>query len=196
MSRYIEPILIVLLIASPAVGAYIFSKARKAHAKKRAEYERRIRSRRRKLGKEREKHYKEYLKTLSGGPRKSGTHSGDTQGRFSTMTKEKRLSTPSRNVPASTLLKRPLPKSKSLGDTKTDDELRRELDNILNMGADAETVLLPKRQEKTVQRSSRGKKGKPAEKLPRGKQNIAGNKSDSAELSDDEKQKLLDLFDN
>ncbi|MBN1295354.1 hypothetical protein JXA80_01150, partial [bacterium] len=69
ISRYLEPLLIAVLIASPAFGAYFFSKARKAHSQRRAEYERKIRTRRRQLTREREKHYREYLKTLSGGAR-------------------------------------------------------------------------------------------------------------------------------
>jgi len=190
-SRYIEPLLIALLIASPAVGAYTFSKARKIHARKRAELERKLRSRRRQLGKEREKHYKDYLKTLSGGRKSTGNGTDHTQSRLPSSQK----SEPNINktIPRPATGRRSVAKSVPKEDTATDDALRKELDNILSRGADAETVLIP--QNHTKPKTS-VKKNKPTSKLHQPKAKNSNKSDDIGELNDDEKQKLIDLFDN
>ncbi|HPQ39992.1 MAG TPA: hypothetical protein PLV45_06420 [bacterium] len=221
-SRFIKPILIALLICSPAVGAYLFSKARKAHAKRRAEYERRIRSRRRQLNREREKHYKEYLKTLSGGARprpdslrpesrlpaqKHGAPHSSDQKTDSPPPAEPKTRPPgngSRSPEAGVRKpappKRPVSRS-PLKDT-TDDELRKELDNILNRTANAETVMIP--QKKTASESSPKKPSSASSKKPSehsrktaSKKDESPRKSsrDASELSRDDESKLSDLFD-
>lgn len=210
ISRYIEPLLLVIIISAPFVGVFAFSKARKGHAQKRAEYERRVRSRRRKLSKEREKHYKEYLKTLSSGTR--GTTNGSDQ---STQSRLKRpTGTPrSQSKPAS---RKPLPRqvdnkevpagpqlaadksddqkqlaTKGFGPhISTDEELRRELDNILNK-TDAETVLLNRKQEVIPPVNTERKQEPKTSTRPK----PTVSSPDNDDLSDDEKQDLLDLFD-
>ena len=149
-SRYIEPILVGLLILSPALAAFLYTKIRKAHSKRRAEYETRLRARRRKLHKEREKHYKEYLKTLSGrkvpGPaQRNGGVSEEKPPKDSlpapeSQQEEELLEQPPKTEPARPKAKSASGPAKS-GSAKprmaraddTDLELKRELDNILNV---------------------------------------------------------------
>jgi len=183
LSRILEPLLIFFLIISPAVGAYMFTKARKAHSKRRAEYERRIRSRRRKLTKEREKHYKEYLKTLSGGRKSSQDHYSFEE--FSRKRESKNLDIPQKNSPSVPEKSKPLARKGFSQDFDTDDELRRELDNILSKSTNAETVLLNKQ--------SPAKKTPPTKKSPPA--SPAEQKTDTVDLNDDDKQTLHDLFD-
>lgn len=195
-SKYIKPILIILLIASPAVGAYLFSKARKAHARRRAEYERRIRSRRRQLNREREKHYKEYLKTLSGGTR-SQSEGVRPESRLPVKKSSKPKPPPDQSrtngdsAHAGPAAKKPaksrLPKSGSSLSSSTDEELRRELDNILNRTANAETVLIPDKKPPQKKKDTRS---------PGTKKKTGGKKTtrDSNELSGDDENKLQDLF--
>ncbi len=64
--KIIEPVAWALLITSPAIVAFLVSNIRKAHMKKTKEYEQKLRARRKKLTREREKHYNSYLKKMAG----------------------------------------------------------------------------------------------------------------------------------
>lgn len=171
-SKYMEPILIGLLIVSPAFAAFLYSKIRKVHAKRKAEYENMLRARRRKLHKEREKHYKEYLKTLSG--RKSPVPQTPVQSPGTQPPAPSR-----KNVPAK-------PGKPELNDT--DKALRRELDTILNV--------IP------VSNPSETGNGQPGRervqnrpKTPPPKRHTKNALIDDSDgLSEDDKKKLMDLF--
>ena len=169
-SKLWEPILIGLLIASPALGAFLYSKIRKAHAKRKAEYENKLRARRKKLHKEREKHYQEYLKTLSG--RKVVK---------SQPTTPKTAPTPSES-PRKTAS--PQPEKHEMDDT--DKELRQELDNILNV------IPTGDRSETAADRRFSHDKRQHQNSPP--KPSTGSDTKGSDGLNDDERKKLKDLF--
>lgn len=206
-SRYIEPIMVGLLIVSPAFAAFLYNRIRKAHARRRAEYENRLRARRRKLHKEREKHYKEYLKSLSGRkvaiPQQREDLSDDktrinepipdtsqTSGTDEERSAQKVDSPPTtRRSPVSPATGRTTKsKPRMTGIDETDKELRRELDNILNIIPTDQPVepvgpkKLPPRRKTAA--------SKPVSGTPSDQKAI----DDIEELTDEDKKKLLDLF--
>ncbi len=167
-SLYWEPVLIGLLIASPAFGAFLYSKIRKAHVKRKTEYENKLKARRKKLHKEREKHYQEYLKTLSG--RKVTKPQSPAQKPPPTE--------PSPKTPSSK------PEKPEMDDT--DKELREELDNILKV--------IP-----TGDRSETGPGDRPGydkkrRQIPPIKPPRVSEKKNSEGLSNEDRKKLEDLF--
>jgi hypothetical protein len=171
-SKYLEPILIGLLIVSPAFAAFLYSKIRKVHSKRKAEYENRLRARRRKLHKEREKHYKEYLKTLSG--RKSPAPQTPAQSPVTPPPESSRKTAP------------PKPGKPDMNDT--DKELRRELDSILNVIP----VSSPSEQGNGL--SSRDKPQNRHKTPPSKRHSKNALIDDSDGLSEEDKKKLMDLF--
>lgn len=122
----IRGILIALLIASPAIVAYIVSRVHRAHVKRTTIHQQKLRQRKRELTRQREKHYKEYLRKLSGGrgpvtPTKSGV---------SRPARAKKEAEPD-TTPAVQLPRRETP-TPDLDEKVSTLELKRELDEILS----------------------------------------------------------------
>ncbi len=192
-SRIGRPILIAFLIASPAIALFLYSKIKTIHKKRKAEYESRLRARRKKLHKEREKHYQEYLKTLTGRkpPPSRNARSGNSK-KPSVDPKQKPdidRDNKSRNEPKISAGK-PTDSKISTKDKKpdTDTQLKHELDNILNSKHD--------RKSPDLSEHISGGKGKKSSRSDKNKAGKTGLLNESDELSDEDKRKLLELFDD
>jgi hypothetical protein len=127
-AQIIRGILIFLLIISPAIIAYIVSRVQKSHHKRTTLYQQKLRRRKRDLTRQREKHYKEYLKKLSGnrGSVQPSKPAASTQ-KPSGQTHDSSPRATPEIPPAVTDLDSP-----KLDDKVSTQELKRELDGILS----------------------------------------------------------------
>lgn len=130
-------ILIALAIPSPIFIVYLINRLQKAHQKRTVVYQQKLKKRERQLTKQREKHYQEYVKKMTGG--KAVTRPDATKVVSSSPTK------PASIRPNSSESSRPMPVSaedNSVADStgelilentdQTTYELKRELDEILS----------------------------------------------------------------
>jgi hypothetical protein len=66
IAKIIRAILIMFLIASPAIIAYIIGRMYKTHVKKTTVYQQKLSARKRTLARQREKHYQDYWRRMTG----------------------------------------------------------------------------------------------------------------------------------
>jgi hypothetical protein len=191
-SRIGRPLLLAFLIASPAIAVFFYSKIKSAHAKRKAEYEGRLRARRKKLHKEREKHYQEYLKTLSG--RKPHPVQTSRAGNRKYQKNDKTIKTDVNEGAVSQKESEPWvsqkpksEKSEKRSKRDTDTQLKKELDSILDSKHGREDGTGAGRKSENRKQASSGSAGRQTKKT--------GLLGDSGELSDEDKRKLLELFD-
>ncbi|MBN1551664.1 hypothetical protein JW979_09350 [bacterium] len=129
--KYIKSALIILLIASPALIAYFIGRIYRAHVKRATIYQQKLNKRKRQLAREREKHYKDYLKKLTG--------VRPTNNVSKTVPANKKELEKSTEQPSSAKQQIPENHSTPPGDVVdsqeekvSTQELKRELDEILN----------------------------------------------------------------
>ncbi|GEM_PF-5823643 len=127
-------VLICIIIPSPIFIAYLVSRLRKAHLKRTNAYQQKLKSRERQLTRQREKHYQEYVRKMTGG--KSAAPRGDSkqppQPAGNASPGRSRAPEPAKTAPVE--VKATIDSSEMiLEDTDhTADALKRELDEILS----------------------------------------------------------------
>ncbi len=127
-------VLICIVIPSPIFIAYLVSRMRKAHLKRTTAYQQKLKSRERQLTRQREKHYQEYVRKMTGG--KGAASRGDSRqpappaGNAPPV--RSRVPEPAKTAPVE--VKATIdPSEMILEDTDhTADALKRELDEILS----------------------------------------------------------------
>ena len=132
-------ILICIVIPSPIFIAYMISRFRKAHQKRTVAYQQRLKSRERQLTKQREKHYQEYVKKMTGGKSTPGRTDPGKPATTSVPTKPAafRGKSPEQTRPGTFPAEvkpavEPVSEMMLENTDQTSDELKRELDEILS----------------------------------------------------------------
>ena len=146
-AKYIRLILYFLLIIAPALLYYMTTKLFKVHVKRTTSYQQKLNKRRRQLSKQREKHYQEYLQKLSGA-KTANNHSIPTMSRRKRSQNIKYVDMDEKLEPAQSPVEptgsdmanatpkpkaeAPSPPTSEVDERVSTNELKRELDEILN----------------------------------------------------------------
>ncbi len=152
MDKYIRMAWIVLLVISPMLFYHLGRRIYKSHVKQTTLYQQKLRKRRRELKKEREKHYKDYLRKLSGGPVKGKRNppaAGVTKRSPGKPERKPKRKPAARAATGSGSGARSAP-----DDKVSTQELKRELDQILNRGTTPTDSRVKRAQRPTPTRRS------------------------------------------
>jgi len=147
-TEFLEPVFYAILILSPVIALFIARRFYRVHVQRTTKYEHKLRIRKRKLKREREKHYKDYMVKMSGSRKPVGTAGPVASPGPRVPEKQERKQLDMKAIP-----------SYDADPNSSTGELKRELDSILQPRSD-EPELKPKT----------GPKRKPVKKPPSSKQ--------------------------
>jgi len=122
-AKLIRLVLLFILVLSPIIIAYFVRRIRRFHVKRTTTFKQKIKKRKRKLGREREKHYKRYLKDLTGTKR---------TGKVANSLKKSEIKIKTQPQEVTHSVAHAKDKQSIQKDKVSTGELKRELDEILD----------------------------------------------------------------